>query len=83
MVDHKRIGFSQGVDLSFLPEEAQQWVQVILEEQVCIISTAQSSKLGKLDIIYVKNFVVAEQDTDNQNKEKSLMILMFPQKFKI
>lgn len=45
MVDHKKIGFSQGVDLSFLPEEAQQWVQVILEEQGCTISTAQSTKI--------------------------------------
>lgn len=28
MVDHKKIGFSQGVDLSFLPEEAQQCINV-------------------------------------------------------
>ncbi|MCI8409107.1 MAG: ParB/RepB/Spo0J family partition protein [Lachnospiraceae bacterium] len=45
MVDHKKIGFSPGVDLSFLPEEAQQWVQVILEEQGCTISTTQSAKI--------------------------------------
>ena len=49
MVDHKKIGFSQGVDLSFLPEEAQQWVQVILEEQGCTISTAQSAKIKEYD----------------------------------
>lgn len=45
MVDYKKIGFSQGVDLSFLPEEAQQWVQVILKEQGCTVSTAQSAKI--------------------------------------
>ena len=32
MVDKKKIGLVQGVDLSFLDAEAQQWVQVILEE---------------------------------------------------
>ncbi len=45
MVDTKKLGFSQGVDISFLTEEAQQWVQVIIEEQVCNVSKVKSGKL--------------------------------------
>lgn len=45
MVDKKKIGLVQGVDLSFLDVEAQQWVQVILEETDAAISTGQSAKL--------------------------------------
>ena len=45
MVDSRKLGFSQGVDISFLPEEAQQWVEVIIEEQGCNVSTVQSGKL--------------------------------------
>ena len=45
MVDTKKLGFSQGVDISFLTEEAQQWVQVIIEEQGCNVSMVQSGKL--------------------------------------
>lgn len=45
MVDSKKLGFSQGVDISFLSEEAQQWVEVIIEEQGCNVSTVQSGKL--------------------------------------
>ena len=52
MVDKKKIGLVQGVDLSFLTEQAQEWVQVILEETGISMSTAQSAKLkeyGKND----------------------------------
>ena len=45
MVDAKKLGFSQGVDISFLSEEAQQWVEVIIEEQGCNVSIVQSGKL--------------------------------------
>ena len=45
MVDTKKLGFSQGVDISFLTEEAQQWVQVIIEEHGCNVSMVQSGKL--------------------------------------
>ncbi len=45
MVDKKKIGLVQGVDISFLTEQAQEWVQVILEETGASISTTQSSKL--------------------------------------
>lgn len=52
LVDKKKIGLVQGVDLSFLTEQAQEWVQAILEETGASISTAQSVKLkeyGKSD----------------------------------
>ena len=45
MVDKKKIGLVQGVDISFLTEQAQEWVQVILEETGMSISTTQSAKL--------------------------------------
>ena len=45
MVDNKKLGFSQGVDISFLAEEAQQWVQVTIEEKGCNVSMVQSAKI--------------------------------------
>lgn len=72
MVDHKKIGFSQGVDLSFLPEEAQQWVQVILEEQGCTISTAQSAKIkeygksGELTLAMVRLILTEEKTKERR-----------------
>lgn len=45
LVDKKKIGIVQGVDLSFLTEQAQEWVQVILEETGISISAAQSARL--------------------------------------
>ena len=52
LVDKKKLGFVQGVDISFLTEEQQQWVLLILQEQMVTISTTQSGKLkeyGKQD----------------------------------
>ena len=72
MVDHKKIGFSQGVDISFLPEEAQQWVQVILEEQGCTISTAQSAKIkeygksGELTFAMVRLILTEEKPKERR-----------------
>jgi ParB family chromosome partitioning protein len=45
MVDKKKIGLVQGIDLSFLTEQEQEWVQVILEKTRASISAAQSAKL--------------------------------------
>ncbi len=45
MVDKKKIGLVQGVDISFLTGQEQEWVQVIIEENGVNISTAQSAKL--------------------------------------
>ena len=49
MVDKKKIGLVQGVDISFLTEQAQEWVQVILEETGISISTTQSAKLKEYE----------------------------------
>ena len=67
MVDKKKLGFSQGVDISFLSEIEQQWVQVILEEQRCNISTVQSGKLkeygknGELTFAMVRLILTEEK----------------------
>ena len=67
MVDKKKLGFSQGVDISFLSEEAQQWVQVILEEQGGNVSTVQSGKLkeygksGELTFAMVRLILTEEK----------------------
>ena len=67
MVDKKKLGFSQGVDISFLSEIEQQWVQVILEEQGCNISTVQSGKLkeygknGELTFAMVRLILTEEK----------------------
>lgn len=50
MVDHKKLGFSQGVDISFLTEEAQRWVHTFVKEQGCTVSTVQSAKIKDFSI---------------------------------
>ena len=43
MVDAKKIGIMQAVDLSFLSEDAQQWVLVAIQETNVVITTQQSA----------------------------------------
>ena len=45
MVDTKKIGISQGVDISFLSEEQQQYVEAVLQETGVSVSNAQAAKL--------------------------------------
>ncbi len=45
MVDGKKIGFVQGVDISFLDEKEQDWIWTVLQENYINVSTAQSKKL--------------------------------------
>ena len=45
MIDTKRLGISQGADISFLPTEQQLWVQKILQETKITISNGQAVKL--------------------------------------
>ena len=72
MVDTKKLGFSQGVDISFLPEEAQQWVEVIIEEQGCNVSTVQSGKLkeygksGELTFAMVRLILTEEKPKERK-----------------
>ena len=72
MVDTKKLGFSQGVDISFLSEEAQQWVEVIIEEQGCNVSTVQSGKLkeygksGELTLAMVRLILTEEKSKERK-----------------
>ncbi len=72
MVDKKKIGFSQGVDISFLSEDAQQWVQVIIEEQGCNVNTVQSGKLkeygkkGELTFAMVRLILTEEKPKERK-----------------
>lgn len=45
MVDNKKRGIVQGIDLSFLPVEMQEWVQEYLMEYQANISNSQSAQL--------------------------------------
>ena len=45
MVDNKKLGIVQGIDLSFLPVEMQEWVQEYLMEYQANISNSQSAQL--------------------------------------
>ena len=77
MVDTKKLGFSQGVDISFLPEESQQWVEVIIEEQGCNVSTVQSGKLkeygksGELTLAMVRLILTEEKPKERKFTMKS------------
>lgn len=72
MVDTNKLGFSQGVDISFLSEEAQQWVEVIIEEQGCNVSTVQSGKLkeygksGELTLAMVRLILTEEKPKERK-----------------
>lgn len=72
MVDSKKLGFSQGVDLSFLSEEAQQWVQVVLEDSRCAVSMVQSAKLkeygknGELTLAMVRLILTEEKPKERK-----------------
>ena len=45
MVDMKKLGFMQGLDISFLDSEAQEWISALLEEKSVSVTTSQSAKL--------------------------------------
>ncbi len=45
LVDRKKLGFMQGVDISFLAEEAQGWVHSLIAEAGAGVNAAQSAKL--------------------------------------
>ena len=75
MVDKKKIGLMQGVELSFLTEQAQEWVQVIIEETGAAISTAQSAKLkefGRKDELTLP--MVRLILTEEKPKERKVML---------
>ena len=77
MVDTKKLGFSQGVDISFLTKEVQQWVQAVIEEQGCSVSMVQSGKLkeygksGELTLAMVKLILSEEKPKERKITIKS------------
>lgn len=72
MVDTKRLGFSQGVDISFLSEEAQQWVEVVMEDTKCSVNMVQSAKLkeygknGELTMAMVRLILSEEKPKERK-----------------
>lgn len=75
MVDRKKIGFVQGVALSFLTGQAQEWVQQIVIETNGTISTAQAAKLkeyGKRDELTLP--MVRMILTEEKEKEKPILL---------
>ena len=50
MVDEKRLGLSQGVDLSFLSKKSQQIVADAIEKSKCTVSMGQSAKLKENEL---------------------------------
>ena len=48
MIDEKKLGFSQGVDISFMSEQEQKWIFEILQKSGESITTYKSAKLKEL-----------------------------------
>ena len=77
MVDNKKLGFSQGVDISFLTGEAQQWVQAVIEERGCNVSMTQSAQLkeygktGELTFAMVRLVLSEEKPKERRITIKS------------
>lgn len=75
MVDQKKLGFTQGVDLSFLNEEQQQLVYEEICQNNVTVSTSQSAKLkmyGKSNELTpaMVNLILSEEKA----KEKKVVI---------
>lgn len=88
MVDKKKIGLVQGVDISFLTEQAQEWVQVIMEETGTNISTVQSTKLkeygkkGELTMPMVRLILTEEKPKERKVTLKAEKISRyFPEEY--
>ena len=88
MVDKKKIGLVQGVDISFLTEQAQEWVQVIMEETRANISTVQSAKLkeygkkGELTMPMVRLILTEEKPKERKVTLKAEKISRyFPEEY--
>ena len=75
LVDKKKLGFVQGVDISFLSKEEQQWVFVVIQETNINISSKQSEQLkeygkkGELTLPMVKLIL-----TEQKPKERKITI---------
>ena len=88
MVDKKKIGLVQGVDISFLTEQAQEWVQAIMEETGTNISTVQSAilkeygKKGELTMPMVRLILTEEKPRERKVTLKAEKISRyFPEEY--
>lgn len=72
LVDRKKLGISQGADISFLPEEGQQWVLEVLEETGISVSNAQAARLkeygrsGELTLTVARLVLVEEKPKERK-----------------
>lgn len=60
-VDEKKLGFCQGVDISFLTEEEQAWVLLVIKIGQINISLKQSQSLKKLSQEHMLNFEMVQE----------------------
>lgn len=72
LVDRKKIGFVQGVDLSFLTDREQEWVRTVVEETDVSMSKEQAAKLkecgkdGELTLAMVR--LILEKEKPKERK---------------
>lgn len=72
LVDKKKIGFVQGVDLSFLTDQMQKWVQDVVEETDISMSKEQAATLkeygksGELTLAMVR--LILEKEKPKERK---------------
>ena len=77
MVDAKRIGISQGAELSFLSAEAQEWVLAVVGETGVSVSNVQAAKLkeygktGELNLGMVRLILAEEKPKERKVTIKS------------
>ncbi len=75
LVDNKRLGIVQGIDISFLSGEAQQWVLDTIRERDIVVSTLQAANLkeygkqGELTLPMVRLIL-----TEQKPKERKVTI---------
>lgn len=77
LVDAKKIGISQGAELSFLSEETQEWVFAVVQETGVSVSNAQAAKLkeygktGELNLGMVRLILAEEKPKERKVTIKS------------
>ncbi len=88
LVDERKLGFVQGVDISFLTEQQQEWVSVILDETGAAMSTVQAAKIkeygksGELTLAMVRLILTEEKPKERKVTIKADKISRyFPEEF--
>ncbi len=72
MVDKKKIGIAQGISISFLSKEQQQYVTIVLQETGTSVSNEQAAKLkeygksGELTLAMVRLILVKEKQRERK-----------------